>query len=76
MDIAYGKAPCHNGYGTFKCVQTKAIERRNKYREFAVIKAEQATLNSLCVQGKLSPLRFINIQYQSLCLQINVLYWP
>ena len=39
MDIAYGKAPYPNGHGTFRCVQTKAIELGDTYGEFVVTKA-------------------------------------
>ena len=38
MDIAYGKAPYPDGFGTFKSVQTKGIELGDSYGEFVITK--------------------------------------
>lgn len=38
MDLAYSK-PYPDGYGKFKCVQTKGIEMGDKYGEFVVTRA-------------------------------------
>ncbi len=38
MDLAYSE-PYPNGYGKFKCSQTRGIERGDKYAEFVVTKA-------------------------------------
>jgi hypothetical protein len=38
MDLAYGK-PYPDGFNTFKCEQTKGIERGDDYGEFVVTKA-------------------------------------
>ena len=38
MDIAYGDNPYPNGFGKFKCTQTKAIELGDEYAEFVVTK--------------------------------------
>ena len=39
MDIAYGKAAYPDGMYTFRCTQTKGIERGDDYGEFVVEKA-------------------------------------
>jgi hypothetical protein len=39
MDIAYGDNPYPNGFGKFKCTQTKGIELGDEYGEFIVTKA-------------------------------------
>jgi hypothetical protein len=39
MDLAYGNSTYPNGFGKFKCEQTKAIELGDEYGEFVVTRA-------------------------------------
>ena len=42
MDLAYGKS-YPEGFGTFQCTQTKAIELGDSYGEFVITPASDAS---------------------------------